>query len=168
MSSLTGKTTVELEQTVANNGFWPELSVGAFVRNYRLPAEYAVELISNELFFAISHVNTTLKPVADLFASYDDIEQEHYGSGDAAQGDIYMHYVRAVHCFTRAQLGPLFSTLNRKDAADQAHEDWAYNQDHWFTLSAHSISYIQKRLAPTVHDASTDTLQSNGFTVAVL
>lgn len=168
MSSLTGKTSAELDETIANTGFWPDVPLRAFVENYRLPAEYISELLQHEMQLALTRINTALAPIADAFNDYSDIDQEHFGSDEGAEGDIYLHYVRAVHTFARANLAPLFVTLNRQEPADKAHEEWGLTMDYWLRESARSIAYIKQRLAPMTHNPATDTLQTDGYTVAVL
>ena len=96
------------------------------------------------------------------------IEQEHFGSGDGAQGDVAMHYFRAVYTFARGYLTSFFVSLNRKVAADEAHEDWGLTLDYWQRQSSLSVEYIQNRLDPKPYDAANDTYTANGYVVAVV
>jgi len=41
--SFSGKPTTVVDQTIENNGFWPDLSLAEYQKAYRLPGEYLSE-----------------------------------------------------------------------------------------------------------------------------
>jgi hypothetical protein len=47
--SFSGKPTTFVEQAIENDGFWPNLSVSEFQKGYRLPAEYLVDMLVDDL-----------------------------------------------------------------------------------------------------------------------
>ena len=58
--SFSGKPTTFVEQTIENDGFWPDLSVSEFQKEQRLPAEYLVELLGGDMTMAMIEVNGDL------------------------------------------------------------------------------------------------------------
>ena len=45
VSSLTGKPELVNQEPIANDGFWPDLQLMDFVKQYRIPAEYDADVI---------------------------------------------------------------------------------------------------------------------------
>ncbi|WP_032681196.1 head completion/stabilization protein, partial [Pseudomonas syringae] len=58
--SFSGRSGIFVEQSVLNDGFWPDLSIAEFQKGYRLPAEYLVDLLVADLTTAMVEVNADL------------------------------------------------------------------------------------------------------------
>ena len=109
----TGKTATTV---LAGDGWYPDLPVAEFMELYRLPAEYAEQLIADHLDLARIWAAGAL--------TVWRAEQE--GKGHAAISNIPVHgveggalrlYRRAVFCRAKGLLLQQFVTIERREAA---------------------------------------------------
>ena len=91
------------DRVIANDGFFPELSLRTFLDLYRLPGEYATDLVADHLTLAVVWANRQLE------AS----KAERKGEGCSTLGDVPLHgvpgaslvvYQRAVFCQAKGML----------------------------------------------------------------
>ena len=168
--SLTGQAPQPINKKIDNVGFWPALELSDFISEYRIPEQYDNAPLISEIQTAILTVNGSLSSIAALFDEFTDITQKVFEAGASNErDDITHHYQRAVFSEARAQLITLFVTTNRKDSADNAHDQWADTMEYWQCRREQSVYYIIKRLAPEPPPRDVnDTFYDRGNMAAVI
>lgn len=85
------------DRVIANDGFFPELSLRTFLDLYRLPGEYAADLVADHLSLAVVWANRQLEAW----------KEARKGEGCSTLGDVPLHgvpgaslvvYQRTVFC----------------------------------------------------------------------
>lgn len=158
--SLTGKPKVAASAPVANDGFWPELSLADLMSKYRIPAEYADATISWGFTLSLVRVNNQLEraktAIIELGVSTFDayLQGNSQPIADAELLDIY--YQHAVFARSKAFLLQQFNTLNRRKDAEHAAIEAGETEQFWLDESQSAISNILK------HFFSTETFVGNG------
>lgn len=149
--SLNGKTTMTTEEVISNSAsIWPDMSVQNFIDNYRLPAEFLVGTITQELNNAVRVVNGDLLDVRNthgMVASIASLE-ELGGDEDEGKGLVAL-YKRAVMCYARGRLIRIYETLNRKEAAEVQGERGDEQANYWqhecnLAIDAIALAFIDK------------------------
>lgn len=141
--SLTGKPSLTTAAPVANDGFWPDLSLSDLMNRYRIPSEYADDTISWGLSLALVRVNEQLDRAkkAVLGMPFETLE----ASSAAA---LNVHYEHAVYSYAKAFLLQQFSTMNRrKEAVNEAKES-AETEQYWLDESQKSVAAILRHFVP--------------------
>jgi hypothetical protein len=115
-NALTDKTSTRI---VAGDGWWPDLSVGEFMGNYRLPAEYAEDMVEDHIAIA------RLWAVRQLAAWRAGQQAAGHASIDTVPvcglaGEATRLFKRAVFCHAKALLLGQFVTVERREAARDA------------------------------------------------
>lgn len=150
--SLTGKPSLTTNSTISNDSFWPDLSVGDLMDQYRIPSEYADKVIITGLTLAIIRVNEALKPVQDVIVALPFASLADYTAANSQQvgGEeiLLTHYKTAV--FTRAKAGLLkqFNSLNRKPAAENVAKESDDTEEYWLDESQASIAALFRVFLP--------------------
>ncbi|AWX99517.1 hypothetical protein A8139_05560 [Marinomonas primoryensis] len=149
--SLTGKPSLTTAAPVANDGFWPDLSLSDLMDRYRIPSEYADDTISWGLSLALVRVNEQLdraknNVLAMPFESFDAyLESMTILYGKPA---LSVHYEHAVYSYAKAFLLQQFSTMNRrKEAVNEAKES-AETEQYWLDESKKSVAAIMRKFFP--------------------
>ncbi len=143
----TGHDQTLVDQSLVNDGFFPDLNLSEFLSVYRIPAEYKSELILDHLTMAVFSVNDELQDVKThhISSGSDTLESVAGDSvGAAGQTKSYFieQYKRAVYCLAKADLFDQFVTFNRKDQAEsQANESDKIN-NIWRAKSRQAIKGI--------------------------
>ena len=118
MTSFTGKSKQELARSVKNDSFFSDLSVGDFQRNYRIPAEYAIDMVENDLTLAAQSINHELIEQRLIWAAAG------YGTLKAAEEALTkpftLWYLNAVYALAKSNLLTQFATINQRSAANNA------------------------------------------------
>ena len=146
--SFTGHTRSAPDETIANNGFFPDLSTKTFSDVYRLPIEYQLEMIKEKLFLALIKVNKDLeqRKIQWQQMGYSELAEvpgENYGG----QTQWQRLYFLAVYAWAKADLLLSFATIaGRKEAAeDPAREGEATEQQ----LKATALDAIAQLIGQT-------------------
>ena len=113
--SFNGLPEQDVEGTVANDGWWPDLELGDFQKRYRLPVEFSREMVEESIQLGMLRVNDQLREWREeqLGSSLAEVPGEQMG--DLPRYQIL--YSRAVFCHAKALLLKQFATVNRRDAA---------------------------------------------------
>lgn len=161
--SLNGKTAASSDLVIANKAPWPDLSVQAFIDNFRLPAEYHQDMIQQQLANAVLFVNDHLDAVRGFVepAMLEDLEQPVV----AGTGEWVRDYQWAAMNCARAHLIWHFETVNRKDAAEVQGERSAEGTDYWMEQCFMHIDRLRKALNPDQRPAPGS---SDGFYAGLL
>lgn len=97
--------------TVAGDGWYPDVLVGDFQKLYRLPQEYAADLVADHLALA------ALWAQRQLGAWRQNQEASGHATLEAVGQNATLLYRRAVFCHAKALLLGQFATVERRDAA---------------------------------------------------
>ncbi|MGY4028307.1 head completion/stabilization protein [Aeromonas rivuli] len=115
---ISGKSIQYSEQTITNDGFWPDVVCGDFERRRALPADMDADAISAALLAAVSEINLQLaKHQVSLLANGYTRAQE--VPGPRLQGGnnaLTETYLAAVFARAKAMLLPEFATVTERDA----------------------------------------------------
>ena len=139
-----GNPTTQVEQTITNDGFWPDLSVSEFQRLRKLPAELAGEVMAAALLNAATHTNSLLAQKTVHWqrlgiTSANDIPGLQL-SGSSWAVECYRH---AVHARAKALLLPEFASVVQRSEANNAYEQ---EREPRATLMAEADSHINRLL----------------------
>jgi hypothetical protein len=148
--SLTGKPESTLQLNVINDGFFPDLLMGDFLDNYRIPSEYADNTITNGLVIALMAVNDSLAPLKtallssySTLQSYADLNKEQIHGEDT----VILQYQKAVFCHAKAWLLQQFNTLNRRDNAENVLKESPMTEQWWLSQSQEAVQWLFKKTA---------------------
>ncbi|POR62208.1 head completion/stabilization protein [Pseudomonas syringae] len=144
--SFSGKPTTFVEQTVDNDGFWPNLSVTEFQKGYRLPAEYLVEMLAADLNIAMVEVNTDL---AKLKARWQGAGVSNVESADTTvlpeRTFQAATYKRAVYSRAKASLLTQFATVSRRESAENVGKELPERSETFLAFSQAAVRSLQGR-----------------------
>jgi hypothetical protein len=147
--SFSGKPTTFVEQTIENDGFWPNLSVSEFQKGYRLPAEFLGDLLTDALAIAMVEVN---KDLAAAKAALQDSGISNLASvagveTPATWGFAHkaMLYKRAVYCRAKASALQQFATVTRRESAENTGKEAPEREDTFLAFSQSAVRALQGR-----------------------
>ncbi|OSR81697.1 head completion/stabilization protein [Pseudomonas syringae] len=144
--SFSGKPTTFVEQTIENDGFWPDLSVTEFQKGYRLPAEYLVDMLAADLNMAMVEVNTDL---AKLKARWQGAGVSNVESADTSilpeRTFQAATYKRAVYSRAKASLLTQFATVNRRESAENVGKELPERSETFLAFSQAAVRSLQGR-----------------------
>ena len=148
----TGKTSQTTAVHISNDGFWPDVSVGDLLNNYRIPSEYTDGVTKTGLIMSLTHINQALKAVKDavLLIPLNTLEEYCDANVNEINGlpVLITHYKHAVYCRAKADLLKQFNSLNRKPNAENAAKESDDQQDYWLDQSQASIKAIFTQVLP--------------------
>lgn len=149
--SFSGKPATVVEQTIENNGFWPDLSLAEFQKAYRLPGEYLSEVLVTQLELAMAEVNQDLRKLANSWRSL--------GITEVATADPLLLeerafkvklYKRAVYCRAKATALTDYATVTRREVAENTGKEAPERADQYLAFSQQAIRALQGRSRITV------------------
>ncbi|WP_084297244.1 head completion/stabilization protein [Pseudomonas sp. URIL14HWK12:I5] len=146
MSGFSGKPTTLVDQSIENDGFWPDLSIAEFQKGYRLPAEYLADMLVADLTTAMHEVNLDL---AKLKARWQDVGVSNVESADSTvlpertfQASLYK---RAVYARAKASLLTQFATVTRRDLAENTGKEAPERAETFLAFSQQAARALQGR-----------------------
>ena len=146
MSGFSGKTINLMERTIINDGFWPDLLMSEFQQGYRLPGEYALDMLTTDLITAMHEVNLDL---AKLKARWQDAGVSNVESADSTvlpertfQVSLYK---RAVYTRAKASLLTQFATVTRRDVAENTGKEAPERGEKYLEFSQQAVRALQGR-----------------------
>jgi len=151
-----GKPNATTLEPIANNGFFPDLAIADFITSYRIPSEYADDVIKDGLILAMIDVNSQLIPVSNLLITYADLvtycaeNSEQIGGVEV----LIKKYQEAVFCYAKANLLQQFMTMNRKAAAENLAKEAPETEMYWLNRSHDAVAFIFKKLGITYNPSS--------------
>ncbi|MBC3410079.1 head completion/stabilization protein [Pseudomonas sp. SWRI51] len=147
--SFSGKPTTVVEQTIENNGFWPDLSLAEYQKAYRLPGEYLSEVLVTQLELAMVEVNQDLARVEVAIKAAGVTCLEDGASPGSVQGWGYAAkvslYKRAVYCRAKATALTDFATVTRRDVAENTGKEAPERADTYLAFSQQAVRALQGR-----------------------
>lgn len=144
--SFSGKPTTVVEQTIENNGFWPDLSLAEYQKAYRLPGEYLSEVLVTQLELAMGEVNTDLK---SLMVSWRSLGITEIATADPVLLEERAYkvklYKRAVYCRAKATALTDFATVTRREVAENTGKEAPERADTYLAFSQQAVRALQGR-----------------------
>lgn len=142
--SFTGKPQTFLDATVTNDGFYPDINLGDFQRVYRVPAEYKQELVEHHVRMAMADCNRALRSQKAIWlaAGYNSllvVPSEQFGE----VSELVTQYQRAVFCKAMGLLVRAFTTLNRREQAENLAKEGVDMVQDYFAESLHAIRRLK-------------------------
>jgi hypothetical protein len=165
--SLTGKPALTTSAALANDGFWPDMSIGDLLIQYRIPSEYADETIKLGLTMAMVRVNEKLAKVKAALISLGHATLQAYCDANvkqiAGEDVLILQYRHAVFCRAKAFLLRQFPTVNRRPVAENEAKEAPETEQYWLDQSQASIASFFSQFLPLV-----SVSENSGFYVASL
>ena len=144
--SFSGKPTTFVDRQIENDGFWPDLSLAEFQKEYRLPAEYLVELLGADMTTAMIEVNTDL---ADCKAKWQAFGITNIETADSTllpeRAFKAKLYKRAVYCRTKGNSLPQFATVTRRESAENTGKEAPERRETFLEFSQQAVRALQGR-----------------------
>ena len=124
------------EITITNDGWFPDLSMDEFLRDYRVPGDYAEDMVRSQLALSVSEINDNLEGwrLDQEAAGYTNLT----GIPAPVIDGISKHerlYRRAVFCRAKAELLMQFATMTRKDTAENTAKEAPETEDKFLQYS---------------------------------
>ncbi|ANY90447.1 head completion/stabilization protein [Pseudomonas putida] len=149
--SFSGKPTTVVEQTIENNGFWPDLSLAEYQKAYRLPGEYLGDVLVTQLELAMGEVNQDLRK---LMLSWQGIGITEVATADPLLLEERAYkvklYKRAVYCRAKATALTDYATVTRRDVAENTGLEAPERADTYLAFSQQAVRALQGRSRITV------------------
>lgn len=146
MSGFGGNPTRVVDQTIENDGFWPNLSLADFQEKHRLPGEYLSHMLVDELTMAMHEVNRDL---AKLKARWQDVGVSNVESADSTVLPKRTYkaslYKRAVYTRAKASLLTQFATVTRRELAENAGKEAPERTEKFLEFSQQAVRALQGR-----------------------
>ncbi|MGJ0489611.1 head completion/stabilization protein [Methylobacter sp.] len=151
--SLTGKPALTTAAAITNDGFWPDLALGDLLTKYRIPAEYADDVIKTGLMMAILRVNDQLEAVKAAIVALEFTTLAGYASVHHARevggiNALQLQYEHAVFARAKAGLLKQFNTLSRKPEAENAAKESDDTEQYWLDESQGCIKAFFDLIVP--------------------
>jgi hypothetical protein len=150
--SFTGKPALTSLAAVSNDGFWPSLEMADLLNQYRVPSEYADDVIKTGLTMAIVRVNTKLADVKTAIKDLGHSSLANYAavvdSEVNGQDVLALNYRHAVFCRAKAFLLKQFNTLNQKPEAENAAKTADETEQWWLNESQGAIAFLSNFVLP--------------------
>lgn len=138
-----------VDQTIENNGFWPNLSLAEYQKAYRLPGEYLSETLVTQLFMAMGEVNADLARVEAALKEAGVLNLEAMADPMTVQGWGYSFklglYKRAVYCRAKATALNDFATIGRREVAENTGKEAPERTETFLAYSQQAIRTLQGR-----------------------
>lgn len=147
--SFSGKSNTVVDQTIENNGFWPDISLAEYQKAYRLPGEYLSEVLVTQLELAIGDVNNDLDRVQAVLQGAGVTSLEDAANSSTVQGWGYAYkltlYKRAVYCRAKATALTDFATVTRREVAENTGKEAPERADTFLAFSQQAVRALQGR-----------------------
>ena len=125
--------------TVGNDGWFPSLSVRLFLTLYRLPGEYAADLVSDHLRLGMVWANRQLAAWAEARKAEGCASLEAVPFG-GVPGAAMLVYQRAVFSHAKGLLLAQFRTIERREAANNDAKEGRESADAFFAFAHDAIA----------------------------
>lgn len=144
--SFSGRPTTFVEQTIENDGFWPNLSLSEFQKEYRLPAEYLVELLGADMAMAMIEVNKDLAKCKARWQAFGIVNVETADTVLLPERAFKVKlYKRAVYCRTKGNSLPQFATVTRRESAENTGKEAPERRETFLEFSQQAVRALQGR-----------------------
>jgi hypothetical protein len=145
MTAFSGHTSTASTVVIRNDGFWPDISVAEFQAIYRLPQDYAEQLLVDHLKLGVVWTNRQLVEwKRDMImrgcGSLSSVPEDEQGGALGDETAALLHYKRAVFTYSKALLLPQFATINRREAARNEARESEETTENFLAYAAQAIA----------------------------
>ncbi|MHC6223492.1 head completion/stabilization protein [Pseudomonas sp. X10] len=144
--SFSGRTSTVVDQTIENNGFWPDLSLAEYQKAYRLPGEYLSDVLITHLELAMAEVNADLQR---LMAGWQNTGITEVATADPMvlpERSLKVKlYKRAVYCRAKATALTDFATVTRREVAENTGKEAPERAETYLAFSQQAVRALQGR-----------------------
>jgi len=143
--SFSGKTNEESTATVSNDGWWPDFPVADFQKRYRMPAEYAEELLIDGLQIGIAWANKELKAWKALQTAegYESLKAVPCDDQLGDESMYLIHYRRAAYSHAKGYLLQHYPTVNRREAANNEAKESEDTESKFYEFAQQAVADIK-------------------------
>ncbi len=140
MPGFTGKSETYLNTSIANDGFFPDLVLGDFQRDYSIPTKYEQETVTDKLLISIARINDQLEEKQELWEldGFETLEAVPAKTVNEISIQI-IRYKEAVFSYAKGLLIAEFASINRKDSALNITTDIEPIDTRWKTRSSKAV-----------------------------
>ncbi|MCD9521076.1 head protein [Photobacterium phosphoreum] len=131
-----------INNTVENDGFWPDLSITDFVKTCRIPPVYNAEQERNMLIMAMAGIHIELSSFKERAIANNQHHSSDIGMTYGTESTTTVQYKQAVYQRAKASLLVHFATLSRKDEAENLAKESTETNESLMALSQHAIRNI--------------------------
>lgn len=144
MGSLSGKPELTTATVIANDAFWPSISLGDLVAKYRIPSEYDNAVITNQLALSASKTNSYLAGLKAMLLADGHTTMVSYASAlpVSLATSAVLHYENAVYSRAKAMLLQHFNTMTQKKVAENSAKTSDESYEYFLTDAADSVSLL--------------------------
>ena len=149
MNNYTGKPELTTAEAITNDGFWSDLAMADLMTQYRIPSEYADEVIKDGLMLAMIEINRQLVPVKTaLYLDYQDLETYTLAHSEQIGGvEVFVKkYEESVFSYAKALLLQQFKTMNRKPEAENQAKESPETEAYWMNKSDAAVAFLFEKL----------------------
>ena len=149
MNNYTGKPELTTAEAITNDGFWSDLAMADLMAQYRIPSEYADEVIKDGLILAMIEINRQLRAVkAVLLLDFADIDAYTTAHSEQIGGvEVFVKkYQEAVFSYAKALLLQQFKTMNRKPEAENQAKESPETETYWLNKSGAAVAFLFEKL----------------------
>jgi hypothetical protein len=143
--SLSGKSRLTTDRSLANDNFWPDVTIGDLTEKYRVPVEYADEVISTTIKIAILQINRKLYVAKETIENQGFTSLENYALANTDPIDdeeaLLILYSHAVCCQAKAFLLKQAHTVQHLPT-DKAAHDAQLTEDYWLTQAQSGMELL--------------------------
>ncbi len=147
--SFSGKPNTVVDQTIKNDGFWPDLSLADYQKAYRLPGEYLGDVLVTQLEHAMGEVNADLDRVKAELQNAGVVTLEAAADATTVSGWAYAFkvtlYQRAVYCRAKSTALTDFATVTRREVAENTGKEAPERSETYLALSQQAVRALQGR-----------------------
>ena len=138
-----GKSAAFMATTLDTGAFWPDLALGDFQRDYRIPADYAIEAVEHNITLAFSLVIKDLseKKKAWINAGYASLAEVPQAT-ILDKNELEQMFLHAVFSMAKAKLLHQFHSMTRKETANALNSDLDESADHWLSEARKAIKHL--------------------------
>ncbi|MDD9174491.1 head completion/stabilization protein [Aliivibrio sp. S2TY2] len=131
-----------IDDNVANDEFWPDLSISDFVKACRIPPVYNAEQGRSMLIMAMAGVNIELNSFRERSINNGHSSSNDIGTNLGTESMITISYRQAVYQRAKAGLLVHFATLSRKSEAENVAKESTETHESLMALSQLAIRNI--------------------------
>ncbi len=147
--SFSGINNTTTEKVIANNGFYPSVSVQTFCNTYHVPSSYREELVIDVLKQQIHQLNKDLEEDYVLNWEQYNVLAEVPSEQVDGQSALEYFYLKAVSCFAKAHLLLGHQSMSQRDSAIAQDVNQTEHRAHWLSQGIKARNYlVQSKYRP--------------------
>ncbi|TLX52037.1 hypothetical protein CWC31_02490 [Pseudoalteromonas ruthenica] len=147
--SFSGINSTTNDQVIANNGFYPAVSVQQFAELYHVPSSYREAMVVDVLTHQVHALNAALERDYVLhweqYPSLAEVPSEHING----QSALVYYYIKALSCFAKADLLLSHQSISQRESALAEKEQQTEHRAYWLNEGIKARNYlVQSKYRP--------------------